>query len=154
MPVRLLPVLLGFMATAWQGAPPSPATVLVSYVTVGKEDAANRGSVSVLVKTGEVRSAIVWESECHLAARANAAAAAPGVDQYWTFRSTLEASADGRPGVRVRYQRTRAAAAGQQPEEKDQWLPLDGKTPLSVTESSSRKNCGYKEFTVSVTARN
>jgi hypothetical protein len=127
---------------------------MVSYATVGKDDAANRGSVSVLVKTGEVRSVIVWESECQLAARANAAAAAPGVDQYWTFRSTLEASADGRPGLRVRYQRTRIAAAGQQPAEKELWLPLDGVTPLKVTESSTRKNCGYKEFTVSVTARN
>ena len=156
--IRLLPALLGFVATVWQGAPPSPATVLVSYAAVGKavgkDDAANRGSVSVLVKTGEVRSAIVWESECQLAARANAVAAAPGVDQYWTFRSTLEASADGRPGVRVRYQRTRIAAAGPQPEEKDQWLPLDGVTLLTVTEQSARKNCGYKEFTVSVAARN
>ena len=154
MTIRLLPALLGFVATVWQGAPPSPATVVVNYAAVGKDDAANRGSVSVLVKTGEVRSAIVWESECQLAARANAAATAPGVDQYWTFRSTLEASADGRPGVRVRYQRTRIAAAGAQPPEQDQWLPLDGVTLVTVTEQSARKNCGYKEFTVSVAARN
>jgi hypothetical protein len=151
--IRLIPALLGLAVAARQGAPPSPATVLVNYASVAKDDAANRGSVTVTVKTGEVRSAIVWESECHLAARANAVAAAPGVDQYWTFRTTLEAASDGRPGVRVRYQRTRIAAAGPQPPEKEQWLPLDGATPLTVTESSWRKNCPYKEFTISVTAR-
>ena len=154
MTIGLLPALLGLAAGAWQTAPPSAATVLVSYATVAKDDAANRGSVTVTVKTGEVRSAIVWESECHVAARANAVAAAPGVDQYWTFRTTLEPASDGRPGVRIRYQRTRIAAAGPQPPEKEQWLPLDGATSLTVTESSWRKNCRYKEFTISVTARN
>jgi hypothetical protein len=128
--------------------------VNVTYASVAKDDAANRGSVTVTVKTGEVRAAIVWESECQLAARANAGAAAPGVDQYWTFLTTLEAAPDGRPGVRVRYRRTRIAAAGPQPDEKEEWLPLDGATPLTVTESSWRKNCRYKEFTISVTARN
>lgn len=128
--------------------------MLVSYASVAERDTANRGSVTLTVKTGEVRAAIVWESECHLSARANAVAAAPGVDQYWTFRTTLEAAADGRPGIRVRYQRTRIAAAGPQPPEKDQWLPLDGTTPLTVTESRWRKNCPYKQFTMSVTARN
>lgn len=151
--IRLLPALLT-LAAAGQAAPPSPATVVVTYASVAKNDAGNRGSVTVTVKAGEVRSAIVWESECHLAARANAVAAAPGVDQYWTFRTTLEASPDGRPGLRVRYQRTRIAAAGPQPPEQDQWLPLDGATPLTVTESSWRKDCRYKEFTISVTARN
>jgi hypothetical protein len=153
MTVRFLPAVLGLMVAAGQDAPPSPATVLVSYASVSSDDAANRGSVTVTVKAREVRSAIVWESECHLAARANAVAAAPGVDQYWTFRTTLEAAPDGRPGVRVRYQRTRIAAAGQQPPEKEQWLPLDGATPVTVTESSWRKDCRYKEFTISVTAR-
>lgn len=154
MTIRLLPVLLGLVTAAGQGAPPGPATVLVSYSTAVKNDSANRGEVTVTVKTGEVRSAIVWESECQLAARANAAAAAPGVDQYWTFRTTLEAAPDGRPGVRVKYQRTRIAAAGAQPPEQEQWLPLDGATPVTVTETSWRKNCRYKEFTISVTARN
>jgi hypothetical protein len=75
------------------------------------------------------------------------------VDQYWTFRTTLEAASDGRPGIRVRYQRTRTAAEGPQPPEQEQWLPLDGTMPLTVTESSSRKNCAYKQFTMSVTGR-
>src|SRR4029450_4398916 len=104
--------------------------------------------VALTVKTGEVRAAVVWESECQLGARANAVAAAPGVDPDWSFLATLEPSSDGRPGVRVKYRRTRIAAAGPQPDEKEQWLPLDGATPLTVTESSWRKNCRYREFTI------
>jgi hypothetical protein len=158
MTIQLLPALMALVAAAWQGAPssapPSTATVLVNYATVAKDDARNRGSVTLTVKTGEVRAAIVWESECHLEARANMVAAAPGVDQYWSFRTTLEAAPDGRPGIRVKYQRIRIAAAGPQPPEKEQWLPLDGTTPVTVTEVSWRKNCRYKEFTISVTAKN
>ena len=154
MTIRVLPALLAFLVGAGQGVPPSPATVTVSYATVAKDDTANRGSVEVTVKTGEVRAAVVWESECHLAARANAVAAAPGVDQYWSFLTTLEAASDGRPGIRVRYRRTRIAAAGEQPPEREQWLPLDGTTPLAITESSWQKNCQYQQFTISVTARN
>ena len=151
--MRLLPVLFAVLTGAWQDAPSGQATVQVGYAAVSEKDTANRGSVTLTVKTGEVRSAVVWESECQLGARANAAAAAPGVDQYWTFRTTLEPSSEGRPGVRVKYQRTRIAAAGAQPDEQEQWLPLDGETPVTVTESSARKNCRYRQFTITVTAR-
>ena len=153
MTMRLFSVFFAFLTGVWQG-PSNPATLQVSYAAVSDKDTANKGSVTVTVKTGEVRSAIVWESECHLAARANAAAAAPGVDQYWTFQATLASSSDGRPGLRVKYQRTRIAAAGPQPPEQQQWLPLDGTTPLVVTESSWRKNCRYKQFTITVTGQN
>jgi hypothetical protein len=149
----LLAVLFAVLTGASQGVPVSQATFQVDYAAVSQKDTANKGSVTVTVKTGEVRAAVVWESECQLGARANAVAAAPGVDQYWSFLTTLEPSSDGRPGVRVKYRRTRIAAAGPQPDEKDQWLPLDGVTPLTVTESSWRKNCRYKEFTITVTAR-
>ena len=123
MTIRSIPAVIGLLATnwgvlatTWQGAPPpAPATVVVSYAAIGGDETSNRGSVTLTVKTGEVRAAIVWESECALSARANAVAAAPGVDQYWTFRTELAASVDGRPGIRVKYQRTRIAAAGPQP---------------------------------------
>ena len=154
MTMGMLRVLIAFFTGVWQGAPSSPATVQVSYAAVSKTDTANKGAVTLTVKTGEVRSAVVWESECQLGARANAVAAAPGVDQYWTFRTTLESSSDGRPGLRVKYRRTRIAAAGPQPAEKEEWLPLDGATPLTVTESSWRKNCRYREFTITVTPQN
>ena len=161
MTIGSIPVVFGWLATSgallattWQGAPPpAPATVVVSYAAVGRDEASNRGSVTLTVKTGEVRAAIVWESECSLAARANAVAAAPGVDQYWTFRTELAASPDGRPGIRVKYQRTRIAAAGAQPPEKEQWLPLDGVTDLKVTETSWRKDCKYGQFTMTVIAK-
>jgi hypothetical protein len=154
MTTRIFAALVALMAGAPQGAPPSPATFTVSYAPVTNGGAAKPESVAVVVKTGEVRAAVVWESECKLAARANAVAAAPGVDQYWSFVTTLEAGPDGRPGVRVKYRRTRIAAAGEQPPEKEQWLPLDGTTALTVTESSWRNNCRYKQFAISVTARN
>ncbi len=142
MTIRSIPALIGLLATTWQGAPPlAPATVVVSYAAISRDGTANRGSVTLTVKTGEVRAAIVWESECTLGARANAVAAAPGVDQYWTFRTELAASPDGRPGIRVKYQRVRIAAAGPQPPEKEQWLPLDGITDLTLTETSWRKDC-------------
>ena len=161
MTIGWFPAVIGLLATSWgvlpatwQGAPPpAPATVVVSYAAVSGDETSNRGSVTLTVKTGEVRSAIVWESECTLAARANAVAAAPGVDQYWTFRTELAASPDGRPGIRIKYQRTRIAAAGQQPPEKEQWLPLDGITDLTVTETSWRKDCKYGQFTMTVIAK-
>jgi hypothetical protein len=34
MTIRPLPAVLGFVAAAWQGAPPSPATVVVSYASI------------------------------------------------------------------------------------------------------------------------
>ena len=151
MSIHVLPVLLVLMAGAWQGAPSSQTTVDVSYGAVTRN--AKRESVTLTVKTGEVRSAIVWETDCQLGARANAVAAAPGVDQYWSFQTTIEPSPDGRPGVRVKYQRTRIAAAGPQPAQQEQWLPLDGATPLTVTESSWRKNCRNQQFTITLTAR-
>lgn len=154
MTIRMIPALIGLLATTWQGAPPSaPASVVVTYAEAGRDDPTSRGSVTLTVKAGEVRAAIVWESECTLAARANAVAAAPGVDQYWTFRTELAASADGRPGIRVKYQRVRIAAAGPQPPEKEQWLPLDGTTNLTVTETSWRKDCKYSGFTMTVVAK-
>jgi hypothetical protein len=153
-PTLVLPAVLGLVLATGQAAPPAPATVVVKYASVAKNDARNSGEVTVGIKAGEVRAAIVWESECQLAARANAVAAAPGVDQYWSFLTTLEPAADGRPGIRVRYQRIRIAAAGPQPPEQSQWLPLDGVTAVKVTETSWRKNCRYKEFTIALTARN
>ncbi|MBK9238911.1 MAG: hypothetical protein IPL75_01330 [Acidobacteria bacterium] len=154
MTIRMITALIGVFATTWQGAPPpAPATVEVRYAESGRDNPSNGGSVTLTVKAGEVRSAIVWESECTLGARANAVAAAPGVDQYWTFRTELAASADGRPGIRVKYQRTRIAAAGPQPPEKEHWLPLDGTTELTVTETSWRKDCKYGGFTMVVVAK-
>jgi hypothetical protein len=153
MTMQVLPLLFAVLAGAAQTAPSGQAIVHVAYAIVSEKDTANKDSVTVTVKTGEVRAAVVWESECQLGAKANAIAAAPGVDQYWSFRTTLEPSSDGRAGVRVKYQRTRIAAAGPQPDEKEQWLPLDGVTPLTVTESSWRKNCRYRQFTITVTAQ-
>ena len=152
MTIRLIPALFGLLAAVWQSAPPAPATIVVSYAAVSEDNTSNHGSVSVLLKAGEVRAAVVWESECHLDARANAIAAAPGVDQYWSFKTDFTAGPDGRPGVRVRYQRTRIAAAGPQPSEKEQWLPVDGVTALTVAESSWRRDCHYDRFTMTVTA--
>jgi hypothetical protein len=150
----MIPALIGVLATTWQGVPPPvPATVVVTYTEAGRDDPSPGGSVSLTVKAGEVRSAIVWESECTLGARANAVSAAPGVDQYWTFRTELAASADGRPGIRVKYQRTRIAAAGPQPPEKEQWLPLDGTADFTVRETSWRKDCKYGGFTMTVVAK-
>lgn len=154
MTIRVLPALIGLLATTWQGAPPpAPATVVISYAAISRDETSNRGSVTLTVKAGEVRAAVVWESECTLGARANTVGAAPGVDQYWTFRTELTASSDGRPGIRVRYQRVRIAAAGPQPPEKEQWLPLDGTTDLTVTETSWRKDCKYGGFTMTVVAK-
>jgi hypothetical protein len=152
MTIRLISTLFGLLAAAWQASPQAPATIVVSYGAVSEGDTSNHGSVSVLLKTGEVRAVVVWESECHLDARANAIAAAPGVDQYWSFKTDFAAGPDGRPGVRVRYQRTRMAAAGPQPPEKEQWLPVDGVTALTVAETSWRKDCKYGRFTMTVTA--
>ncbi|MSO49530.1 MAG: hypothetical protein EXQ49_06455 [Acidobacteria bacterium] len=154
MTIRTITALVGVMATSWQGSPPpAPATVVVSYAAVGQDETSNRGSVTLTVKAGEVRSAIVWETECTLAARANAVAAAPGVDQYWTFSTALAASPDGRPSIRVKSQRVRIAAAGPQPPEQEQWLPLDGITGLTVTEDSWRKDCRYGRFTMTLIAK-
>lgn len=153
MTIRLIAALAGLLAVTSQGALPVPATITVSYATARKDDTANRGSVTMLLKAGEVRGAVVWQIDCRLAARANMAAAAPGVDQYWTFKTDLAAAPDGRPGVRVRYERIRIALAGPQPPEKEQWLPLDGTTPLTVTEASWRPDCRFNQFTMTVTAR-
>jgi len=150
----LLPALLALVSAAGQATPPAPATIVVNYASTAKNDTKNSGEVTVGIKAGEVRAAIVWESECSLAARVNAVAAAPGVDQYWSFVSALETSPDGRPGIRVRYQRIRVAAAGPQPPEQNKWIPLDGVTAVNVTETSWRKNCRYKEFTIALTAKN
>ena len=80
-----------------------PATVVVTYAEAGRDGSSGASSVTLTVKAGEVRSAIVWETACTLGARANAVATAPGVDQYWTFRTELAVSPDGRPGIRVKY---------------------------------------------------
>jgi hypothetical protein len=154
MTIRLIPMFIAAAAATWQGAPPPmPATVVVTYAEAGRDGPSGSSSVTLTVKAGEVRSAIVWESECTLGAGANAVAAAPGVDQYWTFRTELAAAADGRPGIRIKYQRTRIAAAGPQPPEKEHWLPLDGTTNLTLTETSWRKDCKYSGFTMTVVAK-
>ena len=153
MTVRTWSALVGLAAAGWQGAPAATATVVVSYSVVSEDDTSNRGSVTLALKAGEVRQAIVWELDCHLDARANAAAAAPGVDQYWNFKADVVAAPDGRPAVRIRYVRIRIAAAGPQPPEKQQLLPLDGTGALAITEFSTRTDCRYDRINLSVTAK-
>jgi hypothetical protein len=114
--------------------------------------ASNHGQVTLALRTGLVRSAIVWEAACRLAARADSLTPSADADQYWSLTAELVTGTAARPHVRVPYRHVRISA-GAAPPEVDRVLSLDGRDLLVISDFAASASCRYDRVTIALSAQ-
>jgi hypothetical protein len=152
MVARACLALLAILAPATQQPRPPSATVAVRYSVVSEDDASNHGQVTLALRAGLIRSAVVWKAACRLAARADSLIPSAEADQYWSLTAELVTGTAARPHVRVMYRHVRPSA-GAAPRDVDRVLSLDGRDPLVISDFAASASCQYDRITIALSAQ-
>jgi hypothetical protein len=152
MVARASLALLAILAPAAQQPRLPSATVAVRYSVVSEDDASNHGQVTLALRAGLLRSAVVWEAACRLAARADSLTPSADADQYWSVTAELVTGAAAPPHVRVAYRHVRPSAGAALPE-VERVLSLDGRDPLVISDFAASASCQYDRITITLSAQ-
>jgi hypothetical protein len=148
MPARALIALL-LLVIAGQTSPPATARVVVQYRASSEDDTSNTGKVTLPLKAGEIKRAVLWEADCHLTAATDGSAPPSGAEQVWGLQAELTRGRDNRPAVRLTSQHVAPNGAVR---EEAHVLALDDPHPLAMSELSARTDCRYDRIHVTIAA--
>ncbi len=141
------PTLLAAAVAVAVLGPAQAPTVVLAY-RAASEDDASRGILRVELTAGRTARVVVWERDCGLSGRRDAAVPPlEAVDQYWTFQIDLAKDERGRPAARVRYRLVKPAGPGP---DQDRLVLLDGRDVLAIEGFSARTDCRYDRIHLSV----